>query len=218
MAGSCYLYIMLSRTDTGIGRIIRKFSHYPYNHVSLSTDATFRTWYSFARYFENAPFYGGFLREPAERFLARGSGVPVRIFRVRITPEHRQRLEQLFRQADRPDSGLRYNYYDALATVFRKQVRIPGAYTCLSFCCAVLGRHYPTIEALNAGLADYLIYDGKLSALVADSGDRSDRYFMHISNSRGLWASACSLGSVTRRLLWHGSEDLLRQRLHSTVF
>ena len=42
MAEKRYLYLMVSRTDTNIGRIIRVFSRYPYNHVSLSIDPTLR--------------------------------------------------------------------------------------------------------------------------------------------------------------------------------
>lgn len=213
-----YLYIMISKTDTGVGRIIRHLSHYRYNHVSVTTDSTLRTWYSFARFFENAPLYSGFLQEPVERFLAKGYTVPVRIFRLEITPERKRRLELLFSQAGQPDTGLRYNYYDAAAAVFGKKINIPGAYTCLSFCCAVLEKNYLTIEELNEDLQDYLYFDGELSRLVSDSGDRHDRYFFHISRLRCFWFTAYAIANVTYRLISNSDEDLVQQRLHSTVF
>lgn len=43
------LFVMISQTDTAIARIIRAFCRYPYNHVSLTLDRDFRTWYSYAR-------------------------------------------------------------------------------------------------------------------------------------------------------------------------
>jgi len=211
------LYVMISETDTGVGRIIRNLSHYRYNHVSVTTDPTLRKWYSFARFFENAPFYSGFIQEPVERFLARGYEVPVRIFRLEITPERKRTLDLLFKQAGQPDTGLRYNYYDAIAAVFGKKIDIPGAYTCLSFGCAVLEKSYMTIEELNEDLSEYLYYDGDLNLLVRDSGNRHDRYFIHISRLRCFWATACAMGNVTRRLIFNTDEDLIEERLHSTA-
>lgn len=218
MKNTEYLYVMISETDTGVGRIIRSLSHYRYNHVSVTTDASLRTWYSFARFFENAPFYSGFLQEPVERFLAKGYTVPVRIFRVEIASEKKRRLELLFEQAGRLDTGLLYNYYDALAAVFGKKIDISGAYTCLSFSCAVLEKHYLTIEELNEDLQEFLIYDGNLNALFRDDGDRSDPYFTHISRTRCFWVSACAIGNVTRRLIFHADDDLISERLHSTAY
>ena len=208
---------MISETDTGVGRIIRNLSHYRYNHVSLTTDSTLRTWYSFARFFENAPFYSGFLREPVERFLAKGFPIPVRIFKIEISKEKKRRLQLLFDQAGRWDTGLRYNYYDAVAAVFGKKIDIPGAYTCLSFSCAVLEKQFLTIEALNEDLKEFLFYDGNLDDLLCDSGDRHDPYFAHISRTRCFWATACAMGTVTRRLIINSDKDLIDERLHSTA-
>lgn len=101
MAETKSLYVMISRTDTGVGKLIRRLSRYPYNHVSLSLDPTFQTWVSFARYVQNVPLYGGFIVEPAERFLAKGERIDVRIFRLDIPEEQHSRLERLFSMARR---------------------------------------------------------------------------------------------------------------------
>ncbi len=209
-----YLYVMISETDTGVGRIIRKLSHYRYNHVSVTMDPSLRTWYSFARFHENAAFYSGFLREPVERFLAKGYEVPVRIFRLDIPPERARLLDLLFQQAGSPHTGLCYNYYDALAAVFRKKINIPGAYTCLSFSCAIMDRQYMTIEELNADLADSLVFDGDLSTLAGDSGDRHDPYFLPINPLRSFLYTAQAMATVTRRMICNTSEDWIVERLH----
>jgi len=217
MQGSAHLYVMISETDTGVGRIIRSLSHYRYNHVSITLDPTFQVWYSFARYFENAPFYSGFLREPVERFLAKGCSVPVRIFRLEISEDRKHDLELLFASAGDPSTGLHYNYYDAIAAIFRKKIIIPGAYTCLGFACAVLEKGYLTIEALNEDLREQLYYDGELSGLVSDSGSRSDPYFAHISRRCCFWATARTMALVTWRLLGHDENDFVQDWLHSTA-
>lgn len=185
------LYILLSRTDTGMGRLIRFFTRYDYNHVSLSLDPAFREWVSFARYRIDTPLAGGFVREPAERFFAAGDRVPVKIFQVALTPEQAEKLQTLFALAGKKDSGLIYNTFSALGSVSGHSCPLPGAYTCLDLACAVLEASHSSIRSLDQSLTPHLIFSGELGAVVSDSGDRSGAYF-------------------TRRGLFLGTGDTLR--------
>ena len=211
------LYVMISQTDTGIGMMIRNFSRYSYNHVSVTMDESMRTWYSFIRYHHDFPFYAGFAPEPVERFLAKGMDAPVRIFKVEIPEGKARQLEQLFACAGQPDTGLLYNYFDAIAASVKRKVDIPGAYTCLSFTCAVLDKHYITIAELNDDLMPYMIYDGTLNSLTPDSGNREDPYFANVGFFRGAWKGWLQFNSLTLRLIRHNVSDLVDQRLHTTV-
>jgi len=214
MTDTPYLYVMISRTDTGIARFIRSCCKYPYNHVSLTLDPSLRSWCSFARYHKDAPFYSGFIREPVERFYDQTGDARVRIFRIAITGEHARRIEQLFLQAGRRETRLIYNYFDAIASVINKKVAISGSYTCLSFACAVIGRQYRKIEALNNALQDNLFYEGSLAKLVPDSGSREDSFFQPIGLARGYWRSAKQLGLVTARFIRHRKVDFVDQNLY----
>ena len=210
------LYVMISRTATHMAKFIRKCSNYPYNHVSLTLNPNFQTWYSFARYHKDAPFYSGFIREPVERFLADGD-VEVRIFRIDIPEDHAQRIEQLFEEAGQPETRLMYNYFDAAASVLGLKIAIAGAYTCLSFACAILGRQYRRIADLDAALAHSLIYDGSLQALVPDKGHRTDPYFRSIGIVSGSKKSLHQLSIVTYRFVRHRFGDLVEQKLNSAA-
>lgn len=207
------LYLMISHTDTGIGRIIRTISHYPYNHVSLSLDSDFRNWTAFARYRQDATFYGGLVSEPVERFLAGGCDTTVRIFKLEITEKKYGKLKRLFSRADQPESGLLYNYFDILAAIFRRRARIPGAYTCLGFACTVLKKNYLNIKELNDDLQRYMIYEGSLSELAADSGDRSAPYFDKIGRVRGFWRSFKQLFELIARAMGRRHTDMVMQQL-----
>lgn len=217
MAKTKDLYVMISRTETGIAKFIRTLTQYPYNHVSLTMDPTLRTWYSFARYHKDAPFYSGFIREPVERFLAETGDANVRIFRLEIPVERAKRIEQLFLQAGRPETRLIYNYFDAAAAALRLKIAIGGAYTCLSFACAILGRQYRQISDLDQALTPNLFYVGGLNALTPDSGNRDDPYFQPVGLAMGTAKSAKQLATVTVRFLRHRFGDLVEQKLQSTV-
>ena len=177
------LYIMLSRTGTGMGKIIRLFTHNHYTHVSLTLDDEFRSFVSFARYAQDVPPAGGFVTEPAERFLSDGKAVPVRIFCLNISDAERNALSALFSLADRRDTGLIYNSLGALMSTWRIPCPIPGSYTCLEFASAILGQRFSSLQALEKALSPYLYYEGELSALKADTGKRNAPYF----HQRGFW-------------------------------
>lgn len=217
MRQSRKLYVMISRTTTHMAKFIRKCSNYPYNHVSLTLDPELRTWYSFARYHQDAPFYSGFIREPVERFFADGQDVTVRIFCIHIPEERARRVEQLFLQAGRPETRLIYNYFDAAASVLGLKIAVAGAYTCLSFACAILGRQYRRISDLDTALTSQLFYDGSLQALVPDNGQRNDVYFQPIGLATGSARSIKQFFTVTVRFVRHRFGDLVDQKLHSTA-
>lgn len=209
MAKLVPLYLMISRTQSGIGRMIRAATRYSYNHVSLTLDPTLRRWVSFARYSRNMPLYGGFIEESAERYLAEGEDVPVRIFRLEIPEDRAVQLKALFSQAGNRDFRLIYNTYDAVLSALGWRLAIPNAYTCLSFTCTVLGIHCVSIRELDRYLTPKLIYDGSLAELVADSGRRDDAYFSQLSFIQGTWCTARHFAVLSGRAILRGGPDLV---------
>ena len=207
------LFIMISKTDTGMARFIRIFSRYHYNHVSMTLDPNLRNWCSFARYHLDAPLYGGFVKEPVERFFCNSGDAKVRIFRLDVSSERAHRIEQLFLQAGRKETRLIYNYLDAMASIMDLKIAIANSYTCLSFACAVIGRQFRRIEDLNKALEPNLFYEGSLAKLVPDSGSREDSYFEPIGFFKGNWHSARQMVLVTFRFLRHRRWDFVDQKL-----
>lgn len=207
-----YLYLMVSRTETNIGRIIRVFSRYPYNHVSLSLDPNLREWVSFGRFRKDTPFYAGFIRETAERYLSQNGDTPIRLFRLQITEMKFRQLSRLFSSAGYGETRLIYNLYDAIASSVHIKIPIRGAYTCLSFASMVLDKRYLNIKELNDDLQPYMIFEGPLSSLVTDSGQRSDRYFDDLGILRGTWRTTKQLADLTTRPIRGFRRDLVSQK------
>ncbi len=201
------LYIMISRTNTKMGNFIRFFTHYDYNHVSLSLDKELKSFVSFARMVQDAPLYGGFVTESFERFLHKGKNSKVKIYEVDITREKYDNLNKLFSLADNPDSGLVYNYLDALMTPVGINIKIKGAYTCLSFANTVLGTKCKNIKSLSNTLKDNMIYKGTIKDLGVDSGDRSALYFHKIGFRKSTKKSAKSFLIVCKRMIHTSTDD-----------
>lgn len=216
MGSTHKLYIMISRTHTGIGKVIRKFSGYPYNHVAMTLDPSFKRWVSFARYAKSAPFYGGFIVEPVERYLADGKGedVQVRIFGLDVEEEQYRRLQELFAMAGQLNSGFVYNLFDIVAATVGAKVPIANAYTCLGFARAVLDKDYPDIKTLDMDLQSHMIYEGFLGTLANDTGDRSDMYFAKISFFQGTKHTLRQVATLTSRAVKRPATDTVTEYLH----
>lgn len=194
------LYIMISKTDTGIGNLIRKVSGYPYNHVSMNLDGDFHRWVSFARFHQNTPLYGGYIMEPVERFLAKGQIIDIRIFAIDLSPARYEELRKLFSNAGAPDSGYIYNYLELLTLSIGIACPIQKAYSCLGFANFVMGTDYRSIRDLDKHLTPHLFYEGTLNDLAPDTGNRSDRYFTPLGLADNLTCSFKTLGTMFRRI------------------
>lgn len=195
------LYLMLSRTNTGMGKVIRLFTRGQYNHVSLTLDPELAGFVSFARYVRDVPLAGGFVREPAERFLCEEGPLPVRVFRVELEPQREQALSRLFRRAGDRSTGLIYDSLGAFLATWKIPCHIRGAYTCLGFASAVLGRSFGSLQELEAYLEQYEVYHGDLRGLVRDSGDRSAPFFTHRGFLRGTKDTTAHFARLLARLL-----------------
>lgn len=191
------LYVMISKTDTGVGKLIRQVTKFPYNHVSLTLDDSLRTWVSFARYIQDTPLYGGFIVEPVERYLAKGQRIEVRIFAVDIPESRYLVLKELFALAGKKDPRLLYNLFELVTASVGIDVPIPGAYTCLGFANTIFGTHHKTIQAFNTHWEPCLFYEGSLADLAPDSGCRDDIYFTRLGFRRG---TAYSLNAIVNLL------------------
>ncbi|MBQ9168427.1 MAG: hypothetical protein IJX67_08490 [Oscillospiraceae bacterium] len=211
------LYLMLSRTATGMGKTIRLFTRYEYNHVSLTLDPTFQNWVSFARYVQHVPLAGGFVLETAQRFSSIEGPMPVKICRIALSENRYQQLVHLFSKAGDQDSGLIYNTFGALTTVIGCRFSLPGAYTCLDFASTVLGQQFKSIRDLDEALQDQLVFQGNLKDLLHDE-QNDDTYFIERGFWGGVWDTAVHFTRLINRLIHRSShEDPLLAELQKEI-
>lgn len=191
-----YLYVMLSRTDTGMGRLIRFATGEKYNHASLCLDGKLQHFVTFARYRQDVPLAGGYVTETADRLRSCGKSMPVRIYKIEISHEDADKLADLFQMAGR--TSLVYNSLGALLSRCHIRCRVPGAYTCLEFVGTILGNSYPTISALGEALEEFEIYRGDLFDILEVPTIRDDVFF----EKRGFMKGTCDTVMHFKTLLW----------------
>lgn len=217
MAKTRPLYILVSQTNTGIGRLIRNVCKFPYNHVSITLDPAMKRWYGFARYVCDAPFYAGLVSESPRRLCGQEGDVLVRAYRVEI-PEHTAaRLEGLLALANDPQCGLIYNHFDAMASAFGHRILLPRCYTCLSFACEILDQQYDTIPQLCDGLENQLIFEGPMTRLVEVDRQEEDPGLVPGGIVAGACGSVKNFGRLSYRTIQHGCSVYLSHLFRRTV-
>lgn len=162
------IYIMMSHTNTIFGKLIRFFSNYPYNHVSISSNSTLQPLYSFARYNYNSPLVGGFVEESILRYLYYNKCTPIRVYRIEVSEEQFQKFQFLIDLYYRESQKYIYDtfgifYYNIKSSKYHQ--------TCLSFTVSILqdlqiipvNTSYKTIEDLAQSLSSFSHTDTVLS-------------------------------------------------------
>lgn len=137
MEKDCNLYIIFSSTPLKLGKLIRAVTHSKYNHISICTDEKLEHFYSFARYYKNAPLYGGFTEESALRYQY----CDLKIFKLSLTREQMERVKNHIAYLQASEKVYIYNTFSALAAMFHLKIYIPYAYTCVEFAADILIRY-----------------------------------------------------------------------------
>ncbi len=156
-----HLYIVLSKTNTNMGGLIRTFTKSEYNHVSLSLNDSLQPLYSFARYHINAPLVGGFVEESWLRYVYNEKDALIRIYKIEIDSNSYLKINDIIKSL----KDKKANIYDTFG-VFKNIT--PGKdcnykCTCLSFAVDILYRadilkkqdRIRTIRALANKLSPY---------------------------------------------------------------
>lgn len=194
------IYVIFSRTETGMGKMIRKLTKHAYNHVAIALEDSFQMLYSFARYSYNAPLIGGFVKEGYLRYTYMGDAA-VKVARICVSErEYTEILARLAVLLEEKEKMI-YNSFGALGSLFGRRLHIRDAYTCIEFAAWLLGKEeILRIKELEAMLEAHIVFEGKASGLLREYPLEDDQIFLQRKKKRKIWAgTAAHFGKLTWR-------------------
>ena len=162
------LYIVLSHTNTTLGKCIRFFTNYTYNHISISSSTNLQPLYSFARYHYSCPLAGGFIEESLLRYTYHKTSTPLRIYCIDINELQLQKFNTIIRDYQNENKKCIYNTFGILCgDSFISKYK----HTCLSFISSILkdlniissNEHIKNIKSLADILSIYPYTDTLLT-------------------------------------------------------
>ena len=133
-----FIYIIISKTPTRFGSLVRKCAKQSYNHASIALDEDLTQIYAFARTKHNAPLMGGLVRESLDRFtLRRDKSVPVMVFKIPVTQEQYNYISSLIDEMLYNKKYV-YNLFSVFLYPIFKGFTVKNAFSCIEFVAYVL--------------------------------------------------------------------------------
>jgi len=129
-----YIYIVISRTPTFTGKMVRKLLKAKYNHASISLDENLSQMYSFSRFSISNPLVGGIVRESAFTLtLGFDDDVPIKIYRIPVTIGKYQLISEFIHDIYNDGEVYYYNFLQAIGIISNKKHAVYKTYICSEF-------------------------------------------------------------------------------------
>lgn len=170
-----YIYILITRTPTVVGKVIRRVLDNQYNHMSVCTEKDLSEIYSFGRISVKNFIVGGPLKESYYTLsLGSNSDVELCVLRMPVTKKQYERVQYFIQSVFYDEEGYIYNLPDAIGTVFKRRIKVNKCYTCIEFCrealmfanirAAHLLDRVNNLDDARNKLKRFIIYEGKYRA------------------------------------------------------
>ena len=128
------IYIIISHTPSVVSRIIKQFTHTPYNHVSISLDAELDNMYSFGRRFKYFPWIGGFVHESlTSGTMGRFTETDAIVLKLNVDDEIYEELREKLEDMLAHKYSYRYDTLGLLLAIFGKTYKRDKHYYCSDF-------------------------------------------------------------------------------------
>lgn len=127
-----YVYVVLVKAHTGLGKLSRLTSKYEYTHIAICPNENFQSFYAFSRRKHYAPFDCGFTVETLDCYAyGEYEEVKLKIFKLPVSKENHKQIKDYIQKISR-DTEYIFNFYSIPIGIFRG-IKIYKAHNCTSF-------------------------------------------------------------------------------------
>ena len=128
------IYIIITHTPSVVSKIIRRFTHTPYNHVSVSLDAELERMFSFGRWYKYFPWIGGFVREsPHFGTLGRFPNTEAIVLKMNIDEDAYDGISKRLEDMLVHKYTYKYDSWGLILAIFGKTKKRENHYYCTAF-------------------------------------------------------------------------------------
>jgi hypothetical protein len=169
-----YIYVVISRTPTYMGKMIRRIIKGKYNHASISINENLSQMYSFCRLSVSNPLVGGIIRESAFTLtIGSKEEVPINVYRIGVTLEQYKLISKFIYNTYNDKEVYYYNFIQAIGLISKKKHAIYKTYICSEFVMEALkkgGINLTSVESYKITPTDisgimnrFIYYTGNLN-------------------------------------------------------
>lgn len=128
-----YIYVVLVKALTGLGKFARLTSKYDYTHIAVCLDEKFDKFYTFSRRKHYSPFDCGFMIETLDCYaFGKHKDIKLKIFKVPVSKENKEKIENYIENVSK-DSKYIFNFFSMMTMPIFRGFKVYKAHNCMSF-------------------------------------------------------------------------------------
>ena len=133
-----YIYVVLVKALTGLGKFARLTSKYDYTHIAVCLDEKFDKFYTFSRRKHYSPFDCGFMIETLDCYaFGKHKNIKLKIFKVPVSKENKEKIEKYIENVSK-DSKYIFNFFSMMTMPIIRGFKIYKAHNCMSFVSEII--------------------------------------------------------------------------------
>lgn len=138
MKNNDYIYIILIKALTGLGKFSRKISNYDYTHIAMSFDDELDDFITFSRKKHYSPFNAGFMHEKREHYaFGKNKSVKVKVYKIPVSKSNIKIIKEYINKIEN-DNEYIFNLYSMITMPIFHGIRIYKAHNCMSFVSKII--------------------------------------------------------------------------------
>lgn len=214
MDNNKHIYLMVSKTPTRFGVMLRKVGGIRYNHSAIAFDQELHELFSFARPQHNSLFTARVVLETLPRYtLKKETYVDVAILKIPVTNAQYTKAREIVNELYGDEEYL-YNLFSVLTYPVTKGFATYQSYTCVEFVIHVLTKigfefdapcYYYKPDDLYNIFKEYVYFEGNLLDYCSNN-DIDDAYFAPMSFELAKKNAKC-FGKIVGRSLFYREND-----------
>lgn len=208
-----YIYIVLVRAITGLGKFARFTSNYEYTHTAVCLDEKLDKFYTFSRRKHYSPFDCGFMIETIDCYaFGNNKNVKLKIFKVPVSIENKKKITDFINKVSN-DQDYIFNFFSMITMPIFHGFKIYKTHNCMTFVGKIIELsksvkmnkpyHKYNIKEIDVLLTEYLY---KETEFVKQKEETKD-YMEHISIFKNIWLFLKLNGKLIFRLIAKGKEN-----------
>lgn len=189
-----YIYVVLVKALTGLGKTARFFSKYDYTHIAVCLDENISDFITFSRRKHYAPFDCGFMHETLDCYaFGKNKKVKLKVFKIPVSENDKKEIE-CFIASVASDKEYLFNFFSMLTMPVFHGFEIYKTYNCMSFVskiielsnAVIMNKQYYkyNIKEIDALLSSFLYKEEYFSKQKEETKD----YMQHVCIFKNIYS------------------------------
>ena len=133
-----YIYVVLVKAMTGLGKFARLIGKYDYTHIAVSFDDELNDFITFSRKKHYSPFNAGFMHEKREHYaFGKNKSVKVKVYKIPVSKSNVKIIKEYINKIEN-DNEYIFNLYSMITMPIFHGIRIYKAHNCMSFVSKII--------------------------------------------------------------------------------